>query len=49
MLPEPAMRAISRERLQITFTPSSGVSTPATTAAATSPIECPMTAPGITP
>ncbi|PRC60534.1 hypothetical protein C6A85_17780, partial [Mycobacterium sp. ITM-2017-0098] len=34
---------------QITLTPSPRLRAPATTAAATSPIECPMTAPGRTP
>ncbi len=47
--PEPAMRAISRERRQMTRTPSSSDSAPATTAAAVSPRECPITAPGRTP
>ena len=43
------MRDISRDRRQMTRTPSSSDSAPATTAAATSPIEWPMTAPGCTP
>ena len=43
--PEPAIVAISRERRQITRTPSSSDSAPATTAAAASPIEWPITAP----
>jgi hypothetical protein len=47
--PEPAMVDISRERRQTTRTPSSRDSAPATTAAATSPSEWPMTAPGCTP
>ena len=47
--PEPAMRDISRERRQMTRTPSSSDSAPATTAAAASPSECPITAPGRTP
>ena len=47
--PEPAMVAISLERRQITLMPSSSDSAPATTAAAASPNECPMTAPGTTP
>ncbi len=47
--PEPAMRDISRERRQITRTPSSSDSAPATTAAAVSPSEWPITAPGRTP
>jgi len=49
MAPEPAMRVISFERRQMTRAPSCSVSAPATTAAADSPIECPMTAPGRTP
>ena len=49
MIPEPAMPAISRERRQITRTPSSSDSAPQTTAAATSPIEYPMTALGRAP
>ena len=40
---------ISRERRQITRTPSSSDSAPDTTAAAASPIEWPITAPGCTP
>ena len=40
---------MSFERRQITRTPSSSESAPVTTAAATSPIECPITAPGRTP
>ncbi len=47
--PEPAIVDISRDRRQITRTPSSSVSAPATTAAAASPIEWPITAPGCTP
>ena len=43
------MRDISRERRQITRSPSSSDRAPATTAAAASPRECPMTAPGRTP
>ena len=43
------MRDISRDRRHITRTPSSSDNAPATTAAATSPMECPMTAPGVTP
>ena len=43
------MVAISRERRQMTRTPSSSDSAPATTAAAVSPIECPITAPGRAP
>ena len=39
--PEPAMRAISRERRQMTRTPSSSDSAPATTAAAASPERMP--------
>ena len=39
----------NRERRQMTRTPSSSDSAPATTAAETSPRECPMTAPGCTP
>ena len=46
---DPAIVAISFERRQITRTPSSSDSAPATTAAAASPIEWPITAPGITP
>ena len=49
MAPEPAMRDISFERRQMTRKPSSSDSAPATTAAAASPRECPMTAPGRTP
>ena len=47
--PAPAMRDISRDRRQMTRTPSSSDSAPATTAAAASPRECPMTAPGLHP
>jgi hypothetical protein len=47
--PEPAMVDIRRERRQMTRTPSSSDSAPATTAAAASPIEWPITAPGCTP
>ncbi|CFE36071.1 Uncharacterised protein [Mycobacterium tuberculosis] len=46
---EPAIVAISFDRRQMTRTPSSADSTPATTAAADSPIEWPITAPGRTP
>ena len=49
MVPAPAMRVISLERRQITFTPSSRYNAPATTAAADSPREWPMTAPGLAP
>ncbi|CFE49747.1 Uncharacterised protein [Mycobacterium tuberculosis] len=47
--PLPAMRDISRERRQMTRNPSCSDSAPATTAAAASPSECPMMAPGRTP
>ncbi|SON62535.1 hypothetical protein MSIMFI_04060 [Mycobacterium simulans] len=47
--PWPASWAISRERVAITFSPSAGVSAPATTAADTSPIEWPITTSGVTP
>ena len=47
--PCPDNRASSRDRVAITFSPSAGLSAPATTAAVTSPIECPITASGITP
>ncbi len=47
--PCPASRDINRERVAITFNPSAGLSAPATTAAVTSPIECPITASGSTP
>ena len=47
--PPPDNRHMSRERRQITRTPSSSDRAPETTAAAASPIECPMTAPGCTP
>ena len=47
--PCPASRDISRDRVAITFSPSAGLSAPATTAAVTSPIECPITASGSTP
>ncbi len=47
--PEPATVDIRRERRQMTRTPSSSDSAPATTAAAASPIEWPITAPGCTP
>ncbi len=43
------MRVISFERRQMTRTPSSSESAPATTAAADSPSECPITAPGRAP
>lgn len=49
MAPLPATRPISRERRQITLTPSSSDNPPTTTAAAASPSEWPMTAPGRTP
>ncbi len=49
MAPEPASRASSLDRRQMTRTPSSIERDPATTAAATSPMECPITAPGRTP
>ena len=45
----PASPAISRDRVAITRNPSAGVNAPATTAAVTSPIECPITASGCTP
>ena len=47
--PWPASRDISRDRVAITRNPSAAVSAPATTAAVTSPIECPITASGSTP
>jgi len=47
--PAPAIFVISRERRQITRAPSSSDSAPATTAAADSPSEWPITAPGRTP
>ena len=40
---------ISRDRAAITFRPSAGVSAPATTAADTSPMECPIKASGSMP
>lgn len=43
------MRVSSRDRRQITRAPSATLSAPATTAAATSPMECPITAAGRTP
>ncbi|COZ00276.1 Uncharacterised protein [Mycobacterium tuberculosis] len=49
MAPAPAIRVISADRRQMTRTPSSRQSAPATTAAADSPSEWPMTAPGATP
>ena len=49
MAPDPETLAMRRDRRQITLTPSAFDSAPATTAAAASPIECPMTAPGRTP
>ena len=49
MPPCPDSGAISRERVAVTRNPSAGVSAPATTAAATSPIECPITRSGVTP
>ncbi|SKX17913.1 Uncharacterised protein [Mycobacteroides abscessus subsp. massiliense] len=49
MAPAPEMRSINFERRQITLTPSSNDRASETTAAAASPIECPMTAPGFTP
>ncbi|SHW95315.1 Uncharacterised protein [Mycobacteroides abscessus subsp. abscessus] len=49
MAPEPDTLSIRFERRQITFTPSASDSAPETTAAADSPIEWPMTAPGCTP
>ena len=49
MAPLPDSRAISRDRVAITRSPSAGLSAPATTAALTSPIECPITASGVTP
>ena len=49
MAPLPEMRFINRDARQMTRTPSSTDSAPATTAAADSPSECPMTAPGRTP
>lgn len=45
----PDSRAINRDRVVMTRKPCSGVNAPATTAADTSPIECPITASGITP
>ena len=47
--PCPDSGAISRERVAITRKPSAGVSAPATTAAVTSPIECPITSVGVHP
>ena len=47
--PCPASRDINRDRVAITRSPSAAVSAPATTAADTSPIECPITASGSTP
>ena len=47
--PWPDSRAINRDRVAITRRPSAGVNAPATTAAVTSPIECPITASGSTP
>ena len=47
--PAPASRAINRERSAITCNPSARLSAPATTAAVTSPIECPITASGVDP
>ena len=47
--PPPDSRHMSRERRQITRTPSSSDKAPETTAAAASPMECPITAPGWTP
>ena len=44
--PCPASRASNRDRVAITASPSARVSAPATTAALTSPIECPITASG---
>ncbi len=49
MAPPPDSCRHSSERWQMTFTPSASDSAPATTAAAASPIECPMTAPGVMP
>nr|CRL56448.1 hypothetical protein CPGR_03770 [Mycolicibacterium fortuitum subsp. fortuitum DSM 46621 = ATCC 6841 = JCM 6387] len=49
MAPEPEIRVIRAERRQITRTASCSDNAPATTAAAASPIECPITAPGWTP
>ena len=47
--PRPANPANNRDRVAITGSPSAGVNTPATTAALTSPIECPITASGCHP
>ena len=49
MAPEPETVAMRRDRRVMTLTPSVSDRAPATTAAAASPIECPMTAPGVTP
>ena len=49
MAPRPASRANNCERVVITANPWAGVSIPAATAALTSPIECPITASGVTP
>ena len=49
MPPCPDSGAISRDRVAVTRNPSAGVSAPATTAAATSPIEWPMTTSGWMP
>ena len=46
---DPAMVSINFERRQITLMPSSSDRAPETTAAADSPIEWPITAPGMTP
>ena len=47
--PCPDSRAINFDRVAITRRPSAADSAPATTAALTSPIECPITASGCTP
>ena len=47
--PWPASWDINRDRIAIARNPSETVSAPATTAAVTSPIECPITASGFTP
>ncbi|COW36029.1 Uncharacterised protein [Mycobacterium tuberculosis] len=49
MPPWPDNGAISRDRVAVTRRPSAGVSAPATTAAATSPMEWPITRSGCTP
>ncbi len=47
--PLPSARHSRRERLLISRAPTSRVHAPDTTAAAISPIECPMTASGVAP